>query len=247
MSHIAAGEIERIVREVLAEMSAPPLAASQTPAPALAISPLAASQNEAPLEGDLLVTCRLVTMAAVAERLASARRLVVPPGAVVTPAVRDELQRRRVPLVRAASPLAAAKEAKPLPRLVLMAARARRDPAALAEALGREGVEVCRLTSDCLIAATDQLAGEVTRPGTLGLLWTRHTAAGLCLANRHPALRAVLASDRPGTAAAVQAVAANVLVLDPAAVSGFQQRQIVGEFCRGGVHPCPEKFKNRLG
>jgi hypothetical protein len=237
MSRIAPAEIERIVREVLAEMAAPP-AASAAP-------PLAASQMAA-AEGDVVVACRLVTMAAVADQLASARRLVVPPYAVVTPAVRDELRRRSVPLVRAA-PLAAAHVAAGLPRLVLVAARTRRDPAPLAEALGREGIEVCRLAADCLVAATDQLAGEVTRPGTLGLLWTRHTAAGLCLANRHPGVRAVLATGLPGTAAAVHAVAANVLVLDPLAASSFQQRQMVGEFCRGGVRSCPEKFKNRLG
>jgi hypothetical protein len=237
MSRIAPGEIERIVREVLAEMAAPPpLAASHG-----AAAPLAAA------EGDVVVACRLVTMAAVADQLASARRLVVPPDAVVTPAVRDELRRRSVPLVRAAPPLAASQGAAGLPRLVLLAARTRRDPAPLAEALGREGIEVCRLSADCLVAATDKLAGEVTRPGTLGLLWTRHTAAGLCLANRHPGVRAVLAAGLPGTAAAVRAVAANVLVLDPLAATSFQQRQMVGEFCRGGVRSCPEKFKNRLG
>jgi hypothetical protein len=231
MSRIAPAEIERIVREVLAEMGASP--------------PLAASQGPVAAEGDVVVACRLVTLAAVADQLASARRLVVPPHAVVTPAVRDELRRRSVPLVRA--PLAASHTSAGLPRLVLLAARTRRDPTPLAEALGREGIEVCRLSADCLIAATDQLAGEVTRPGTLGLLWTRHTAAGLCLANRHPGVRAVLAAGLPGTAAAVRAVAANVLVLDPLAATGFQQRQMVGEFCRGGVRPCPEKFKNRLG
>jgi len=237
MSRSAPVEIERIVREVLAQMGDSPAAAQ---------SPLAAAQEPAAADGDVVVDCRLVTMAAVADRLASARRLVVPPGAVVTPAVRDELRRRSMALVQA-QPLAASQVATGLPRLVLVAAATRHDAAPLAEALGREGIEVCLFSADCLIAATDQLAGEVTRPGTLGLLWTPHTAAGLCLANRHPGVRAVLASDVPLAAAAVRAVAANVLVLDPSAATGFRQQRMVADFCRGGVRPCPEKFKNRLG
>jgi ribose 5-phosphate isomerase RpiB len=97
------------------------------------------------------------------------------------------------------------------------------------------------------MAATDQLAGEVLKPATLGLLWTGHTAAGVCLANRHPGVRAVLATDVPGTAAAAAAVGANVLVLAPASATAFQQKQIVSEFCRGGVRPCPEALRPRLG
>jgi hypothetical protein len=176
--------------------------------------------------------------------LATARRLVVPPQAVVTPAVLDELRRRQMALVHAAPA-----ESRPaaVPRLVLVAAPARGEPAAQIRALRDEGIDVEAHASDCLITATDLLAGEVVKPNTLGALWTRYAAAGGCLANRHPGVRAVLATDAAGTAAAAGAVGANVLVLDPAGGTAFQQKQILGEFCRGGIRPCPEALKKRLG
>ncbi|MGD0899044.1 MAG: hypothetical protein ABR915_14490 [Thermoguttaceae bacterium] len=246
MTTAALGEIERIVREVLSAMgvsephSAKPQAADVKPG----------TERSLVAAEEVVVSARVVTMAAVADRLQTARRLVVSAGALVTPAVRDELRRRNVTLVRAAA------DAKPgterslvavLPRLVLVAARTRHDPAPLAEALGQEGIEVRRQATDCLVAATDELAREVTGPGALGLLWMSHTAAGLCLANRHPGVRAVLATDLAGTAAATAAVGANVLVVDPLGATAFQQRRIAGEFCRGGARACPEALKERLG
>ena len=81
----------------------------------------------------------------------------------------------------------------------------------------------------------------------LGLLWTRHTAAGLCLANRHAGVRAVLASGVPATAAAVAAVGANVLVVDPAVGTAYEKKQILRDFCLGGIRECPEALKERLG
>jgi hypothetical protein len=76
---------------------------------------------------------------------------------------------------------------------------------------------------------------------------TRHTAAALCLANRHPGVRAVRATDIPSTAATAAAVGANLLVANPAECTFFQLKQMLSEFCRGGVRECPEVFKERLG
>jgi ribose 5-phosphate isomerase RpiB len=87
----------------------------------------------------------------------------------------------------------------------------------------------------------------LVKPDTLGAILTRHTAAALCLANRHPGVRAVLATDIPAAAAAVAAVGANLLVLDPTAGTFFQMKQILSDFCRGGVRDCPEVLKKRLG
>ena len=113
--------------------------------------------------------------------------------------------------------------------------------------LAREGLTVESSASDCIIAATDQLASETAQPNTLGVLLTRHTAAGLCLANRLPGVRAVAGADAPAVATAAAAVGANVLVADPDAGTFFQLKQIVTEFCRCGVRPCPEVFRARLG
>jgi hypothetical protein len=242
-------DIERIVREVLAELGlapgtdASPRSGGTASTPPPFVVPASAGAPAA-ADGDLVVGSRVVTLADVAGRLATVRRVLVRPEAVVTPAVRDELRRRNVAL--AVAPKNGKPQAAGL-RLVLVAARTKYDPAALATALGQGGVEVDQRSLDCLIASTDQLAAEVVKPDTLGALVTRHTAAGLCLANRHPGVRAVLGTDGPSSAAAVAAVGANVLVVNPRASTAFQLKQILGEFCRGGVRPCPEVLKKRLG
>lgn len=233
--NVSTKDIERIVREVLAELNAAPAPTD--------VAPSAPVPQPAQNNGDLVVKSHLVTMRDLVEGRGAIRRLVVASNAIVTPAVRDELRRRNVALVHAA---VTEKPNNTMPRLVLVAARTRHDAAALVRGLTQAGINVEQNTSDCLIAATDQLAGELVKSNTLGLLWTRHTALGLCLANRHPGVRAVLASDAAGTAAAIAAVGANLLVLDPKACTAFQQKKIVGEFCRGGIRQCPESLRKRL-
>ena len=209
-------DIDRVVREVLAELDfAPP----------------------GDTGGELVVSARVVTLSQLEGRLENIRRLVVPPRAVITPAVRDELIRRKVTVAYA--PPDATGAVVPI-RAVLVVTGKRFDTTPLPGALNSEGIEVQEHRCDCLIAATDRLAGEITRPDTLGVLLTRHVAAGLCLANRLRGVRAVSGIDDAAS------VGANLLVLDPAAVSMYQLRQIVSSFCRAGVRQCPDIFKERL-
>ncbi len=237
----AATEIERLVREVLAE-----LATAQRPAPApVVVAPVAAAPTTAAATaGQLTVAARVVTMSELIGRLEGLRQLVVLPEAIVTPAVRDELRRRNVQLLRAAPARSPQRGAL---RLVLIVSGKPLDAAPLAEALGRDGVAVEHRTMDCLIAATDLLAAEVVKPDTLGVLATPHWAAALCLANRRPGVRAVLGLDVPAAAAATAAVGANLLVIDPDGGTMFQWKQMASEFCRGGIRGCPAVFGQRLG
>jgi len=100
-------------------------------------------------------------------------------------------------------------------------------------------------SSDCLIEATEKLAAAI-RAHCLGVLWTRHAAVGLCLANRRAGVRAVLATSVRATAAAVAAVGANVLVVDPAAGTLYERKQVLREFCLGGLRECPGEFREVL-
>jgi hypothetical protein len=277
----SAAEIERVVREVLAEFGAAQPRAdgpANFPSPSgrgaggegsQRLSPsaltLTVSQRErgpedslaprpSPLAlppsppapssaNDLVLSARVVTMNEILGRLDSSRRVVVSREAIVTPAVRDELLRRGIALEYADST-----NCRPTAvRLVLMIAGTEFDSAALALALAREGFCVESAALDCVIAAVDQLAAEIAKPDTLGILLSRHTAAGLCLANRLPAVRAITAADPPGVAFAAAAVGANVLVADPNGGSFFQLKQMITEFARGGVRPCPAVFRERLG
>jgi hypothetical protein len=191
----------------------------------------------------LVITARVVTMAEIPDRLDAIRRVVVTRGAIVTPAVRDEFIRRNITL--AFADLSEGRPAVPV-RLVMIATGTRFDPAALVAGLTRDGLNIEHSASNCIIASTDQLATELAKPNTLGLLLTRHTAAGLCLANRHQAVRAVAGADAPAVAAATAAIGANLLVADPKAGTFFQLKQMITEFCRGGVRACPEVFQARL-
>jgi hypothetical protein len=191
----------------------------------------------------LTVNARVVTMNEVAGRLDSIRRLVVSRDAVVTPTVRDELLRRGIALEQADSP----KNRPMVVRLALMTTGTDFDLASLVAALGREGFRVERSASDCLIAGVDALASEITKPDTLAVLVTPHTAAGVCLANRLAGVRAISGIDAPAVASASAAVGANLLVVDPRSGSFFQLKQAITEFARGGVRPCPDVFRKRLG
>ncbi|HUT09970.1 MAG TPA: hypothetical protein VMY42_05705 [Thermoguttaceae bacterium] len=233
----ASPDIDRIVREVLAELGHAPAGVAR------AEEDDAAARSGLPTNGELVITCRVVTLSEVADRLDAIHRLVVPPKAVLTPAVRDELQRRNIAIDFAE---AAPERTAGSLRLVLIAVGKRVDPAALAAVLRHEGLNLEQHSFDCLIAATDRLAAEVVRPDTLGLLLTGHTAAALCLANRHGGVRAVSGSDARAVSTAATSVGANLLAIDPAIGSLHQLKQMVTEFTRGGVRPCPEVFQAKL-
>jgi hypothetical protein len=208
-------------------------AASATPTP-----PSAAAN------GQLVMTGRVVTLSALDGRWAGIRQLVVPPGAIVTPAVRDELRRRNVALGFAASP---ANEAPTKTLLLTLVAHAGvGDPAELLAALAGTSVVVRQENLDCLIAACERLAGLVAGGKGLGLLLTRHTPAAICLANRHQGVRAVLAADVMETIAAVKAIGANLLVADPTTLGAGRLKRVVLDYCRVGVRPCPRVLEKEL-
>ena len=248
-------EIERIVREVLAEMAvsagcgegAAPAAPMATPAstatPTVRQEPRPPDTPTPCGNHELVLAARLVTMNEVDGHLAGVRRLVVRPGTVITPAVKEDLAKRSIQVTFSGA--ANDTSAGPL-RLVIVAARAKIDPQPLAAALRSERIDVELHSSKCVIEATDRLAGEVAKPATLGLLLTPHEAESLCLANRHPGVRAIAGREPGQVAADAAAVGANLLVISPKTIGPYAIRQMLGEFCHGGIRPCPDIFKHRL-
>ena len=241
MATASTDDIQRIVREVMAQLGT----GSKTVAAPAPAAPADASLAASPAahDGKVFVDSRVITLELITGRLHGAKQLTVPPGALVTPAVRDELRRKGVALVRGN---AAATVREGLPRVLLVVGPSGHDPAAVLRMLAQEGIGAETETSQCVIASTDKLAAAVAAGQALGLLWTRHTAAGLCLANRHPGVRAVLAAGVSATAAAVSAVGANVLVVDPAVGTAYEKRHILRDFCLGGIRHCPDALKERL-
>jgi hypothetical protein len=251
-----ARQLERIVLEVLAEMGLVPPGATMPGATGTAGATgglsaagatgglsTRASVPAAAADSDLAVDRRVVTLADLPERLDGVRRVVVPPGAVVTPSVRDVLQRRQLPLVFGTPAVPATRAGL---RVILMTHGPKHDPAPLAQVLAGEGFAVESRRMDCLIAATDELAGELRAGGVLGVLLTRHAAAAVCLANRLAGVRAVRGATVDESVSDVEAVGANLLVIDPAAQGPFPTRQMALRFLRGGPRECPEVFRHRL-
>jgi hypothetical protein len=230
--------IERVVREVLAAMGHT-VAAAPPPADQVNSQPAAAAQED----GDRLVlNRRVVTLADLPERVKSVRRVVVPQGAVLTPAVRDELQQRQITLIVGETADAAAKAAS----VILMVAAATFEPAPLAGTLEREGYAVELRRKECLIRATDQLAVDLKSGSTVGLLVTTHASAAACLANRHVGVRAILGVRADTVGGEAASVGANLLVIDPGTMGFFTLKQMASQFLRGGPRECPEVFRKRL-
>jgi hypothetical protein len=256
-------DIDAVVREVLAQLG---LSAVQTPSPngngVPSVSPAqngeakplpkppaeaVAPRVMAPAKGDgqLVVTARVVTLAEVAERLSGVRQLVVPPQAIVTPAVRDELRRRNITL--AFGQKTKAVNSTVGTRLVLLVARSAMDPAGLVAQLQNEEIGVEVQTSDCLMESSDRLAAELGKGNTLCVLVTTYVPAAICLANRLAGVRAVWGSDPRQVAADTAAVGANLLVVNPTGMGLFQLKQLVSRFYGEPRHECPKVFLQRLG
>lgn len=250
-------DIERIVREVLRELQAAdaaPVAPSsrvelESPSSLTteaARDTSADSARQAGTTGRVVLEERVVTLAQLDGRLAGVREVVVLPRAVVTPAVADELRRHSVSLVRAAAPARPTETAAGV-RVELWNVSRSFDAAPLVEHLRSGGCTPVEHQADCLVRTTNALAVEVHTDAALGLILTRHAAVALCLANRHAGVRAVTAGDVPTLHAAVEAVGANVLVLDWSKLSGFALKQLAAAFCRQGVRACPEALRDVLG
>lgn len=246
-------EIERIVREVLidlgwtAQPEDVPVATGDAPkseAEAKTAKPAAEPAVPARPAGDVVVAQRVVTLVDLGERIHAAQRLVVPPGAVVTPSVRDELRRRNVSLVfeNAVSPTTSG-----LAPVAMTVLGSKIDPKPLVDELERAGHAVDLQRTDCLVRATDDMADQLKQGNTAGVLLTNYGAIAMCLANRHRGVRAVLASDESRAAADAVSVGANLLVVEPRRTAPETVRRIVTAFCRQGPGQCPEDLRDRLG
>ena len=178
------------------------------------------------------------------DRFAAARRVIVPPGTVVTPSVRDELRRKRIELVVGATAAVAAQRTS---SAILMVAATAYDAAPLAAALQRDGVAVESRSSDCVIRATDELAAELASGTTTAILLTAYSAPAMCLANRHAGVRAIHGTGADAVTRDARSVGANLLVVDPTSLGFFAVKQIAGRFLQGGPRECPEVFRKRLG
>jgi len=223
-------EVERIVREVLAKM-----AGFET------IRPL---DKPASASEELVLENKVVSVADLTDRLGGVTRLVVPRGAIFTPAARDELRKRNIAVASRVSPAANIAISRPL---VVAVDDTNYDPASLVNMLANDKVRIERLPSVGLIQVVDELCEAVARGGSFGLLLTEQSAAALCLANRQPGVRAVLGQSVLAVREAAVAVGGNLLVIDPTSKSLFEMRQMVRMLTQCKQTDCPPALRQKLG
>jgi ribose 5-phosphate isomerase RpiB len=194
-----------------------------------------ATTEETP--GTLRLSERLVTLAALDGKLDSTRRLLVPPRAVVTPAVKDELRSRGIVLDVQRSAAAASRRSG----LQLVCCTRTTEAERLAAVL-TEAVELsCQRQSE-LSAAVGVVAQALADPAAACILVTDQPLAAVCLANRRPRIRAAAGISGQEAATAIESIGANLLVVDPRQVSAVQWRQIVTHFGHGLPRACPPEL-----
>jgi ribose 5-phosphate isomerase RpiB len=217
-------QIERIVREVLAELT-------QT-------------QTGAGLSnGELIVSTKVVSTRELEGRLGGVVRLIVSRGTVITPAARDLLNEQKIAVASAVE----ARMTSGDTQLVLGVAETRYELTPLLQLLSRQNVNVKRLPENTLIETIDAVCERVAAGSTLGLVLTGQTSAALCLANRRNNVRAALATGSEAVSNAMNSLAANVLIVDPAGTMAFHWKRLLTAWLQAGLQDCPTALRERLG
>jgi hypothetical protein len=187
---------------------------------------------------------RVVTLAAVQSRLDGIQCVVVPTGALVTPAVYDEFRKRKIQLVRGGETLTMTTRTDTV--LLVGVAQVTHDPAILTKTVCAEVGHIACVTDDCVLKVVRRLADRIVAERRCAVLLTSQPAVALCVANRRRGVRAAWGWSVAAAAAATRAIGANLLVVDPAAQSVFQMRRMVREFVHTTGCDCPAEYRAAL-
>lgn len=240
-----AAEIDRIVREVLARLGVAETPAPQPPGRPKSngqAAPGAASAATDP--GRCVVTERVVSLATLEGKLQGASVVAVRRGAVITPAVRDELRSRKIRLeYYDAAPSNAAASAN-LPALIVGVGvgDVAWEVSAALDAIGAhvQGLAtVSSLQHAELPVLVERLGDSLAERPALGLVLTSRPAAAVCLANRQRGVRAVWGCTLKALKEALETAAPNVLIYNPKDHPAREQRLLVREFVGAGLRECP--------
>ncbi len=245
--NITAEHIERIVREVLANLPAakatsllvPPssTASVKTGTPAI-------SAADVPQANAIAIDGKIITLAQLEKRIQPASQILLHRGALVTPAARDWLRERNVAI--AFHPAKSSAVTPPKWQLACATAETDFDPAQLLRNANKDNVATDRLASTGLSSVIDELADRVAKGGMLGLLFTTKLAAGNCLANRVRGVRAASAHCQVGVKQAIAEIGLNLLVIDPRGKSSFQLGKMLQAFYGTAARECPADFAKKL-
>jgi hypothetical protein len=210
-------DLEQVIAEVVRRLTAMAAAAPLT-------------KSEVNGKGTISIDDKVVTLNSVDGRLDGLRRLIVQRKAIVTPALRDELNKRGIELDRGGSGGSMRRET------TVSVVRCH-----LTKAPALPGVEDVTATS--LEALVRLVSERVADPTQRVVVLIGQTALALCALNRHKPVRAALANSIDAVQAASRTIAANVLVVDPAHLGRVQILGLVRAFEGEEVRGIPEGLK----
>lgn len=197
-------DIDSIVSEVVRR-----LRASSAPKRPSEIAP-----SELVLEG------RLITLATIEGRLKRVTRLVVSSAAVVTPAVRDELNQHDIQLHRTPR----GEEVCSSHKVWIGIDHETTGEDRWTALLDKPNITPCRGTTTELIEQAAKNEGPK-------IIVTHHLAMAACLANRHQHIRAAAVRDIVEAGEAIDTMQANLLVVHAERTSPFQLQKIIELLC----------------
>jgi len=201
--------------------------------------------------GVIRLAGRVIALADLKQLPKDAREIQVSTTALVTPAARDELRERGVQIVRGQQNSTTAATQPRAAALVIGTVDASTVKSATVidqavSGLRRQKHEIEQLPRVPLAQQIDALVDQVVRGGRRGVLVTSEVSAALCLANRQGGVRAVLGTTKQNVRRDVERLAANLLVVDPAARSTFEVMQLIGEFAKAEAGFSAEGWQSRL-
>ncbi|QDV21983.1 hypothetical protein [Aureliella helgolandensis] len=199
---LTAAQIDIIVRTVIERVRSMSAGAAQDPLPN-APSTVSSSTLE--------LAHSLVTLESLRGRLDGIQTVQVPPQAVVTPAVQDELRQRNVQLLRS-KPASTPQSGPPSQLLVLAPAEMEQH---LASQVAQAGGDFCRSTQ-ATKADLSQIELHIHHPAHRALWCTDQPFAAqvACLRSQHQELRAVQISGLADIQQAVTEAEPSVLILN---------------------------------
>ena len=215
-------DIEAIVREVVRRLRA--MDAGNGHSTTTPIDP-----------GSLELRDKVITLSTLEKQLSGVRKVTVARGAIVTPAVMDELKDREIELVRcsnmngkaiAGTHRAAAKTREHF-AIVVAQDNCSIDINALEKQL--PSAQFVRAESNSLESTLETIAAS-TSQGQLAVLLTNTPSSAVIAANRNPQIRAAVGFNFPAVRRAVDEAGANLLAIDPSGRSNTQVVGLINEF-----------------
>ncbi|MCL2349489.1 MAG: hypothetical protein FWC50_14660 [Planctomycetaceae bacterium] len=265
-------DIDAIVRQVLADLGAKGAPTSNVSSNV----PSNARGDVLPQKGGhggsekttLRLLDSLVTLAALEGQLDGVREIVISPKAVVTPAVRDLLDKKTIRLaigetmglsentVAVATlrqtlkptiqPIATVDQEKPGVWLVLHGQK--RKPEMLLHFLQQEST-LAEDSFSCIVKATQAAADRLKQAEDTAarvIVVTNYSAAAMALANRHPAIRAIQVATPEQVIQDAAVIGANMLVLHADRLSAYRMKELAKAFVFQTTTQCPDVFMKAL-